>query len=536
MRAATLGPMGEEGPAGAQGEPRHVGERALARVLLVQACEQSDPDARFLAANLRLEASQRADAPESASRPEIAAFLARRAEPLARHLLATHRALRAAFSLSSLRIPVWLVLGASLAAGLATDALGPAKHISLIAIPLLGLVAWNLGVYVALGLGRLFARAGRGQTRSRVTTWLLRGSAWLASPARPWIRTRAAEESAWVAASLRAFFARWAPAARPLLALRVRRLLHVGAAGFAAGVVLGMYVGGFAFEYRATWESTFLEAPGVERLLSTVLWPAARLLGVGLPGVDALARLEAPGDGEASLWIHLWALTAGLAILAPRSLLALGCWVGERRLSNTLAPRVDDAYALLLLAPARGEGLRVELLPYSYRPERPALERVRELLLDTLGNRARLSVQEPVAYGADPPPGLLAGGDVEAAASPPEVCLAVVFNLAQSPEQEVHGEFLGELKTAVEAAAGRATLLALIDEDAYRSRMGETAAHDDADGEGRLAERRAAWQRVARSCELELVPLWSGAPRADRDERLGALRASLWPAGPREAA
>jgi len=157
---------------------------------------------------------------------------------------------------------------------------------------------------------------------------------------------------------------------------------------------------------------------------------------------------------------------------------------------------------------------------------------------ETLGNRARLRVREPVPYGDEPPPAALAvaPADEASAASEPSLCVAAMFNLAQSPEQEVHGEFLSELKAAVERSGGDSSLLVLLDEDAYRERLGESAARDDAAGEGRLVERRGAWQRLARECELELVSLWSGAPRASQDERLGALRAGLWPAGPREAA
>ena len=34
-----------------------------------------------------------------------------------------------------------------------------------------------------------------------------------------------------------------------------------------AGAVIGMYVRGFAFEYRATWESTWLDASQMQRLM-----------------------------------------------------------------------------------------------------------------------------------------------------------------------------------------------------------------------------------------------------------------------------
>ena len=67
------------------------------------------------------------------------------------------------------------------------------------------------------------------------------------------------------------FAALWNRAASPLLASRVRGVLHVGAAALLVGAIAGMYVRGLAFEYRATWESTWLDAGQVQALLNLVL-------------------------------------------------------------------------------------------------------------------------------------------------------------------------------------------------------------------------------------------------------------------------
>jgi hypothetical protein len=65
----------------------------------------------------------------------------------------------------------------------------------------------------------------------------------------------------------------WSQIAAPLYAARVARLLHFSAALFAAGIISGLYLRGLAFEYRAGWESTFLGAEAVHRLLSVLLAP-----------------------------------------------------------------------------------------------------------------------------------------------------------------------------------------------------------------------------------------------------------------------
>ena len=69
----------------------------------------------------------------------------------------------------------------------------------------------------------------------------------------------------------------WTALAAPLYAARAARILHLAAAALALGVVVGLYVRGIAFEYRATWESTFLDAPTVRTLLAFAYAPGAWL-------------------------------------------------------------------------------------------------------------------------------------------------------------------------------------------------------------------------------------------------------------------
>jgi hypothetical protein len=219
--------------------------------------------------------------------------------------------------------------------------------------------------------------------------------------------------------------------------------------------------------------------------------------------------------------MQLWALTSGFTILLPRSLLAVCTGLRARRLAAALQPGLEDTQRLRSLAPERGAGVQVEALPYSYRPSERTAQALRVLLLELFGNRASVRVAEPLAYGAklraDPPPA--AGADAHA--TPHRAfSTVVIFNLAQSPEQEVHGVLLAALKRAVEMRSRGSSLLVLLDEDAYRS-LGD---------EVRLGERRQAWQRLARECGLAAVPL--GIPAPGSDALLGGARAALWPTAP----
>ena len=487
-------------------------ERALARILLVRACEEGDPEARHVSRASRERASREARAEASTGADEASgeAFLARRADRLARDLAGQHASLRGALAVCGLRVPGALVALGALAVGLGIDALGGLRRINLLAFPLLGLVVWNLGAYAALAFQRLATSAA-----ARPASRLARASLWLVSPERFWMRRGGADETRWLAGAQRRFASHWLDAAGALLAARGRRLLHLGAAGIALGVVLGMYVQGFAFEYRASWESTFLDAAGVERLLGVVLGPASALLGAPLPDAAGIDALRAPGDGPAAVWIHRWALTALLAIVLPRLALVVREGLRARALTRSLHPRLDDAYALRLLAPDRGQGVRARLQPYSHHPTTRALESLRELVLELFGNRAELVVAEPLGYGDE-----LA----EDAQPERDRCTVAVFSLAQSPEQEVHGEFLDALKGRIEASPG-SSLLVVLDEEPYLKAGGDAE---------RLAERRRSWERLARACELSLVGL-GPAPEAF-DQALEHARDALWPVRPGEAA
>jgi hypothetical protein len=489
-------------------------EEQLARVLLVQACEESDPEARFVPRREREAATReaRAAVEEAPGLPiEPRRFFAARAERLSRQLAERHGALRAALAASRLRIPGWPVLLGALAVGFAADALGSERRINLLAFPLLALLLWNFAMYALLLATPLLARR---EPAAGLTRLLARAAGW---GARRRIAGAAPEEARWLAASLRRFAALWSAPSAPILAARLRRLLHLGALGFAVGIVAGMYVRGLALEYRASWESTFLDAPQVTRLLGVVLGPAAAVLDGLRPDLrpsaaalleePAIAALRAPGEGPAATWIHLWALTAGAAIVVPRALLALREGRRARRLAARLAPAFDDPYFLRLRAPDRGAGVRVEVLPYSHRLAAASHDALLELLHELFGNRSRVEVRAPLDYGAEAPP------------APPTAAphaRVVVFNLAQSPEEEVHGVFLTALRHAQGDAERPPALLLLLDEDPYRTRVGDGIGGD------RVAQRRRAWERVARAADLRfasLRPLGTDADEALREAR-----------------
>jgi hypothetical protein len=115
------------------------------------------------------------------------------------------------------------------------------------------------------------------------------------------------------------------------------------------------------------------------------------------------------------------------------------------------------------------------------------------VLEDFVGGAAEIRLRPPAPYGTEPDDVLLAES-MPAGADAPERWLAVLFSLAQSPEEEVHGELLRRLGAWTSAGEpGRRRSLVVVDAGPYRLRLAGTGAE-----ERRLAERRRAWDLVAR--------------------------------------
>lgn len=429
-------------------------EASLRQVLLVRACEVADPEGTVLALKLREEAARDA----AAAHPEAAeAQLVARARRLLAPLLLAHP------GLGALERGAWFVPGAfvlallAFAAGLAVDRLGSERAVSLLAFPLIGLLVWNAGAAILWLWGRLHRRRA------------LRALTALASS---WASLRMRLSSGGFAMRVAACFAPlWLAECGALETARWRLRLHVGALAFAAGVAAGMYLAGFAFAYHVTWESTFLEAPQVRTLLALLLGPASLLLASPVPDVPAIEALRAPGSGPAAAWIHRFALTLLLAVGIPRGLLALRAALDVEARRAALRPAMEAPYYARVLAVGRGAGQRVRIVPYSTELSADASSRVLELAQQLFGNRALIEVMPGVAYGDEPPP--VADGSV-----------MVVFGLAQSPEQEVHGRFAAKAARAAAAHGGRT--LVVLDPEGFLV---------VADTE-RVAERTRAWLRV----------------------------------------
>jgi hypothetical protein len=168
-------------------------------------------------------------------------------------------------------------------------------------------------------------------------------------------------------------------------------------------------------------------------------------------------------------------------IIGPRLLLAAWEAVRAWRLAGRLpAPGREDFYVRRLLRDARDVGAQVRVVPYSFRPPPEVEARIKRLLTAVLGDRARVTVDAPIAYGAEDD--WLGGLSLD-----PELDhLLMLFNLSATPEAETHGDLVARLKTRLEKGRGGPALTVVVDESAYRERLAGQAG--SASG-----WRRAGW-------------------------------------------
>jgi hypothetical protein len=474
-------------------------EAAARRTLLVRAYEREPASASPWSETDRAWATQAAAEVEG-ERATPDAFIARRSALAIERLGGRDKHVQRLLNAVTWRPWLcWTLAVLALAAGFAADAIGSEKRVNLLAPPLLALLAWNLFVYLLIivrGLWGAFDARARGlgplaRAISRITHAV-------SKPPRRHGTVPAA-----------AFLQDWAQASGTLTAARIGRLLHQAAAAFALGALGGMYLRGIALEYRAGWESTFLDADAVHWLLGVVLGPASALTGIALPeaaGYEAL-RFSAGSGVIAAPWLHLYAVTVALIVLAPRLLLALGDRWLEARQTARFPLRLDDAYFQRLTRVLRGAPATVRVLPYSYQLSPQATLGLNNLFTQALGARTIVSIAPGVAFGEEDTfdAGALAGN---------ANVLVPLFALTATPEHENHGVFIDRL---AQAAGHLAQSVLIVDESAFRRQFGADST--------RRAERRALWQKLA--SERKRTAVFVDLEQPDLDAAESALQAAL---------
>ena len=411
-----------------------------------------------------------------------AAFVAARAALVIERILTRHPGLRPlARRARPHRWPTPLAAAGAFIVGVAGVDIGPAHRINLLAPPVLALLAWNVAVYVALLVTAVrHAATTREVTRMRTSGVASAAPGPLRRVVAAWFRdARALPKKAVppsLAAAVARFAADWPALAAPLWQRRAARLMHLCAAALATGAIAGLYLRGIALEYRAAWQSTFLDATDVARLLHVVLAPGSWLTGIAVPGAADLQAIGAASGGEnAAPWIHLYAGTLLLVVIVPRLALAACAWIDERRQQARFPRVLAEPYFQRLLHAWREGTARIAAVAYSYALAKPNADALTRILTRAFESAVDVQWLPPAAYGAD---------DVPSLPPPPLAAAIVVFNLNATPETENHGAFVSAMRAAL---AGRVPLTAIVDTSDFDARFGTTP---------RAEARRHAWEQV----------------------------------------
>ncbi len=432
-----------------------------------------------------------------AAAPEV--FLAQRARLALQRLQPRHPGLRRAVAGLGWRpwVALVVVLGAFLL-GLVVDRVGDTQRVNILAPPVLLLLVWNLAVFMFIVVARFLPVADGRMTDPVRHTMERLGAGWRGVRPRSTVSV-----GAWLAdLSLE-----WARLAAPLYRVRAARVLHLAAAALASGVIAGMYLRGLALEYRATWESTFLDPALVHALLSVALAPGAWLGGLTMPDVAQVAAIRAPGSENAAPWLHLMSLTLLAIVVLPRLCLATIAWGLERRRAATMSLPLEHPYFRRLLRAFHVEPAQVWAIAYGFTPSSTSIAGLEALLSRLLGGAATIYLGAPVGYGEEDDPALR---KLPAQSGP----VVALFNLAATPEREAHAAFAAALKAD---CSTEQPLLAIVDETSFKARAG--------DDPQRMEQRRAAWRDMLAT--VQVVPVFVDLSTPDLPTADAALDLAL---------
>ena len=433
------------------------------RVLKWRALEEGDADGVLVNAERRREATAHTRA--GLASEEISgdvleerseSFLDKRAEWLEREAVGWRGELIRVLEL--LCVPQgrwsWALVGWALAllTGYWFTDLGQASEFNLLALPLVGLLAWN-AVVIVLGvfceLMPTSALAGRG---GWVAEFLAHGISRMGKATKEVesgvvdvVRSRY-EELAW-------------PLAWRRLQMRLRMWLHVAAALLAIGGAAALYARGWSREYRAVWESTLLSESGATAFFETLFKPASKVLPVHIPldqivGMHrTLGKVEKPAP--ALPWIHLYAGTLLVLIVVPRFLLA---GLGAARCGRVIAQPTRALhwgnYLRTLLRAVEGGSERIQVLVHAIEPTSAHREVWDRGVRERFGGMARAEYLR-----------IPAGEEDEFAAAWQPVCanLVMLFNMATTPEAEVQRRLVSDVRQRLLTKHAEPELVVLLD-------------------------------------------------------------------------
>jgi len=347
----------------------------------------------------------------------------------------------------------WIIFIAAAVLGYALTEIGERGRMNLLALPLVGILLWNVLVTATSILGLMGPQ--------QAPSWLM-----------AWFRRK-------FRGTLMVFQERALPFGALRTSVSLKVWLHLAAVFLALGSVAGLYAKGWSTEYRAVWESTLLDVESAKRFFGILFAPASTVFHLPIPldDLEAMragsARPDAVG-APALPWIHLYAGTLILWAALPRLLLALLVWMRGRLAVETLWKRMGWVdYEERLRRAASGVAEHVWMILHGWRPQDEQRDRWSAAVEHHLGGQVQIEHQTVPTGEEDT---FVAGWSHSGGS------VVFVFNASSTPEVEVQGRLTAEVRERTEGAR----VVALVDALPLRQRRTELG----------VASRVDLWRQV----------------------------------------
>ena len=387
------------------------------------------------------------------------------------------------------------VLAGALVIGFAMHRITDPHRVDLLAPSLLGIVLWNLAVYLWMAGSCLYGLFRREPAAPPVLEPANSGAAAPAAATGWRSKLRARLPGAGGSTGLRrmalSFERNWWNLSRRMRHAQWLMWLHLGAAFMAVGALASLWMTGLTNAYQVGWESTFLSADQVHTVLNTLFAPVHWLTGQGTWGIEEIRSLQGWVSGQTATgdqsvgrqWVLAYTSLLALLVIAPRLLLAAWQWLRARWAANTMPLPLTQPYFQKLQRDYGGLAITLHVLPYSFELNDTRREALRHYVAQQYGAGAHLVMEPALAYGAKLPSAASVGGDKA------DTAAVLLINMAATPEAEIHGELL---QTARERWGSDAAIWLWTQDFAERN----TGAPK------RVQERRELWGEFVRHAGL----------------------------------